>query len=1089
MRHFAATISFLFGSRLCGWMLRGLCTVVLQSYICTGSAAAIAPKLVQDINTVPEEVRLQENWNLGGRLVARISDAQHGSELWSLGDSWADSTILKDINPGPTNSNPGDMGAIVRGDELYFSAHSSEGVTSLWKTNGTPAGTRVVFGNGREANQRERSIWPVGQTDRFIFFIESVVFLDTGRAQTLWALNPASSQKFPLAALPAFSFSAGASAGVGTYGATFVFGVGGELWTSDGSPIGTHSITPRIGSATSNFLRLGALVISMADSQIWSSDGITADRLPLTPVTNSASPTSILNGRFFFRCLNEDSTGVCFCSTDGSIQGTRRTITLEANESLTSELYANGQAGVFVSSRAGAPGETQYSIWSTTGSFEQTLRLRRTTTLPIPFDTGGPVADSSGPTERSWFFREGDDVWISNGSVEGTRPVVTPSAPFHFLTAMASTRGIYLRYQSTTDGAYETFLVRPGDFAPKLVALEDGNATQSSNPRMLGVLGDRVIFLADDHVHGRRLWSSDGNSTGTMMVDVPIENTIQFISGGSAALSAAVLFQSSEGNKYGLWVSDGTAAGTHRITSFESLGYSMPVLNDVAYFAADGGAGRALWRSDGTIPGTFEVANLAGGNGDSNPSALTTAAKNIFFLSRTADGAVVLASSDGTHGGTRYVKRWSTDALPLGLRGTTKGLFFVATDESGRELWYSDGTESGTNRVVDLNPGPASAFADPNTQAVALIAVGEKVYFRATDQARPALWVSDGTAAGTKIVFRPNLDEADLRLLGPYKVFRTGSGAEGLTSDRFVYFETTKKLGGHSRLFVFDTQQQVANEITPETSDDQIANIAYIVERRGSAIAGASSSRYGGELWQINPASHRYALFADLNPGAVDSYPSDLISAGENIVLVAFTPQTGQEPYVIPNYSCTIDGDADGIPDCRDSCPNDPAKNGPGVCGCNTSEVDNDGDGIVECTDTCPSDPIKSSPGVCGCGFLDQDLNANKIIDCVEAYSILSMVPPKARLKYLRKKKEIVVYLGARQNFLYRVTITVTPPKKPGTRRRKPRVISKTIAVPKLIIKQPKPGAIIRVIYRFVDGASNVSRPSISVRIRVKNPS
>jgi len=38
-------------------------------------------------------------------------------------------------------------------------------------------------------------------------------------------------------------------------------------------------------------------------------------------------------------------------------------------------------------------------------------------------------------------------------------------------------------------------------------------------------------------------------------------------------------------------------------------------------------------------------------------------------------------------------------------------LVFVATDGvHGRELWTSDGTDAGTQMVVDLYPGPTSAF-------------------------------------------------------------------------------------------------------------------------------------------------------------------------------------------------------------------------------------------------------------------------------------------------------------------------------------------------------------------------------------------
>lgn len=59
--------------------------------------------------------------------------------------------------------------------------------------------------------------------------------------------------------------------------------------------------------------------------------------------------------------------------------------------------------------------------------------------------------------------------------------------------------------------------------------------------------------------------------------------------------------------------------------------------------------------------------------------------------------------------------------------------------------------------------------------------------------------------------------------------------------------------------------------------------------------------------------------------------------------------------------SCNLCSDAD-------TCPNDPNKTEPGICGCGTSDKDNDGDGTANCKDSCPSDPNKTAPGECGCG-------------------------------------------------------------------------------------------------------------------------
>ena len=58
------------------------------------------------------------------------------------------------------------------------------------------------------------------------------------------------------------------------------------------------------------------------------------------------------------------------------------------------------------------------------------------------------------------------------------------------------------------------------------------------------------------------------------------------------------------------------------------------------------------------------------------------------------------------------------------------------------------------------------------------------------------------------------------------------------------------------------------------------------------------------------------------------------------------------------------DDDMDGVVNCLDACPNDPAKTAPGQCGCGNPETE----GCGAIVDNCPDDPDKTEPGECGCG-------------------------------------------------------------------------------------------------------------------------
>jgi len=70
---------------------------------------------------------------------------------------------------------------------------------------------------------------------------------------------------------------------------------------------------------------------------------------------------------------------------------------------------------------------------------------------------------------------------------------------------------------------------------------------------------------------------------------------------------------------------------------------------------------------------------------------------------------------------------------------------------------------------------------------------------------------------------------------------------------------------------------------------------------------------------------------------------------------------------------CEIDSDSDGVIDACESCPQDPNKLAPGICGCGTPDDDGDADMIVDCIDglfvACSSGPTGSTSGSCLSNF------------------------------------------------------------------------------------------------------------------------
>ena len=124
-----------------------------------------------------------------------------------------------------------------------------------------------------------------------------------------------------------------------------------------------------------------------------------------------------------------------------------------------------------------------------------------------------------------------------------------------------------------------------------------------------------------------------------------------------------------------------------------------------------------------------------------------------FFFAVWGEGSELWVS-DGTPGGTRLVKvfgEWSRRLKLSGLAAMGDELLFYADDDvTGFELWKSDGTEAGTQLVKDINPGPESSGP---REKIVVPGQGRTGWFIADDgQHGHELWKTDGTEAGTQLV-------------------------------------------------------------------------------------------------------------------------------------------------------------------------------------------------------------------------------------------------------------------------------------------------------------------------------------------------
>ncbi|WP_114423377.1 ELWxxDGT repeat protein [Nocardioides houyundeii] len=376
----------------------------------------------------------------------------------------------------------------------------------------------------------------------------------------------------------------------------------------------------------------------------------------------------------------------------------------------------------------------------------------------------------------------GRELWTSDGTPGGTRLVkdIYPGVGGYVddLAVMGGT--LYFRADSTSgSGLWKSDGTAAGT---TLVA-----ATPSS-PRDVTVVGGTLFFTSADGTRGRELWASDGTTAGTRMV-ADINPLTQGAYGESSdpysltAVGGTLFFSANDGTRgRELWASDGTAAGTRRLTDRPGIGaydYELAELTDVGgtlYFTdADDPRGQELWTSDGTAAGTRLVVDLYPGahvyDGEtyansSSPSGLTDVGGDLYFGAWDSRGPG-LWRSDGTAAGTTRVAAVDPGSLtPVG--GT---LFFNGwADDAGRELWTSDGTTAGTRMAVDLRLGAYTYVGDgysysyPNSSSPRYLTdVGGTLFFSAYDGTRGReLWMSDGTLGGTGVFdLWPGADYSD----------------------------------------------------------------------------------------------------------------------------------------------------------------------------------------------------------------------------------------------------------------------------------------------------------------------------------------
>ena len=302
----------------------------------------------------------------------------------------------------------------------------------------------------------------------------------------------------------------------------------------------------------------------------------------------------------------------------------------------------------------------------------------------------------------------------------------------------------------------------------------------------LGVAGDYFYFSGGDEEHGYELWRTDGITTEETFMLKDINKTVAssfpkllFGLGNYLYLMANDIKHGSE-----IWRTDGISSNLYADLNgsylskhvIESLYYSGAKLNNsfianlnrkLYKFSENGslemffpyienisklcsfkesvyfnGNDYNLWKTDGTVLGTKQAVNLDDTNngiGNWGANVLTKVDTMLFFSSNYGSR---LWRTNGTKNGTLKLAEFQSNEIEYDdfdasdyptFNACGKNLFFERRNTSinAHELWASDGTIAGTQKVAD-NFNKLGCFND-------------KFYFNKDY----SLWESNGTVVGT----------------------------------------------------------------------------------------------------------------------------------------------------------------------------------------------------------------------------------------------------------------------------------------------------------------------------------------------------
>lgn len=594
---------------------------------------------------------------------------------------------------------------------------------------------------------------------------------------------------------------------------------------------------------------LFSLDIANSAQQLWKTDG-------------SAAGTSLVED---LGCCTFSTTSFALADSvlfvgpgSSSFEAVWRTDGTSAGTFVLAEVEASSFVGD--TNQAFFVGEVDFdtfTLWRTDGTLSGTRLLISTPSRP---SLGTVFAGSL------YFLNgdaRGDELWTSDGTVAGTRivrdlcPGSCSSNPQAF---MATGQGVFFSAWEPQHGM-EPWFTNGTPAGTRLLA--ETSDADFAEPGPYLPVGDRVLFAADFG----DLWSSDGTPTGTRLLVSSQDHEFQTHAVPILDGVAYFAFEEHDGG-FSLWQSNATPAGTGLLGSTPSIAldrgsapHEVTGFEGHAYFFADVFSSPRLWRTDGA-PGEVEEVPVPP---DFSPGFANSGLRAIGADLFIADLEALWVLSGGA----------ISKVLPFRVNpaawGEYQGELLMLTGFSG--LWKSDGTAEGSVFLGDLED---PTFYDPKRQPPFGLLDGRAVFLARQDPFGNSFFWTDGTPAGTELLFSGEPLFADIVGWIPYQ-------------------DTVYMLDSQHQLWRGDRQSA---ELVPVAQLDGVPGSETEPEMSviGNRLLFVLWDRlHGEELFVSDGTAGGTALLLDLWPGPGGARPRELVHFAGRLYFVADTPEHGAE--------------------------------------------------------------------------------------------------------------------------------------------------------------------------------------------------